>query len=164
MRKRVMTIMSVLLASLSSSFGATSNDFKINHMANESNSVVLEATNKYLLLPIQENAPEAKVGIIKNNVHTGVYSNVRLARERVDYYVPYDISEYRGEYITVDIQGMPQNSICWSNIKYSDTFDTTNTEKFRPTRTVSIICISSTTLTDQCGETCIGDILLLLTW
>ena len=97
MRKRVMTIMSVLLASLSSSFGATSNDFKINHMANESNSVVLEATNKYLLLPIQENAPEAKVGIIKNNVHTGVYSNVRLARERVDYYVPYDISEYNIE-------------------------------------------------------------------
>ena len=132
MRKRVMTIMSVLLASLSSSFGVTSNDFKINHMANESNSVVLEATNKYLLLPIQENAPEAKVGIIKNNVHTGVYSNVRLARERVDYYVPYDISEYRGGYITVDIQGMPQNSICWSNIKFSDTFDTTNIEKFRP--------------------------------
>ena len=47
MRKRVMTIMSVLLASLSSSFGATINDLKISHMANESNSVVLEATNKY---------------------------------------------------------------------------------------------------------------------
>lgn len=132
MRKKVMTIMSVLFTSLYTSFGATINDLKISHMANESNSVVLEATNKYLLLPIQDNAPEAKVGIIKNNVQTGVYSNVRLARERVDYYVPYDISEYRGEYITVDIQGMPQNSICWSKIKISDTFDTTNIEKFRP--------------------------------
>lgn len=132
MRKKVMTIMSVLFTSLYTSFGATINDLKISHMANESNSVVLEATNKYLLLPIQDNAPEAKVGIIKNNVQTGVYYNVRLARERVDYYVPYDISEYRGEYITVDIQGMPQNSICWSNIKFSDIFDTTNIEKFRP--------------------------------
>lgn len=127
-----MTIMSVLFTLLYTSFGATINDLKISHMANESNSVVLEATNKYLLLPIQDNAPEAKVGIIKNNVQTGVYYNVRLARERVDYYVPYDISEYRGEYITVDIQGMPQNSICWSNIKFSDIFDTTNIEKFRP--------------------------------
>lgn len=132
MRKKVMTIMSVLFTSLYTSFGATINDLKISHMANESNSVVLEATNKYLLLPIQDNAPEAKVGIIKNNVQTGVYYNVRLARERVDYYVPYDISEYRGEYITVDIQGMPQNSICWSNIKFSDIFDITNIEKFRP--------------------------------
>ena len=132
MRKKVMTIMSVLFTLLYTSFGATINDLKISHMANESNSVVLEATNKYLLLPIQDNAPEAKVGIIKNNVQTGVYYNVRLARERVDYYVPYDISEYRGEYITVDIQGMPQNSICWSNIKFSDIFDTTNIEKFRP--------------------------------
>ena len=124
--------MSVLLASLSSSFGANSNELKISHMVNEANFVSLEVTDKYILLPVQDNAPEAKVGIIKDNVQPGVYSNVRLARERVDYYVPYDISEYRGGYITVDIQGMPQNSICWSNIKFSDTFDSTNTEKFRP--------------------------------
>ena len=81
MRKRVMTIMSVLLASLSSSFGANSNELKISHMVNEANFVSLEVTDKYILLPVQDNAPEAKVGIIKDNVQPGVYSNVRLARE-----------------------------------------------------------------------------------
>ena len=130
--KKIIVCLSFALNLFIPSLIANSHEFKINHFSSEAHFVNFEVKNKLLLLPIQENAPEAKVGIIKNNVQTGVYYNVRLARERVDYYVPYDISEYRGEYITVDIQGMPQNSICWSNIKFSDTFDSTNTEKFRP--------------------------------
>ena len=132
MRKRVMTIMSVLLASLSSSFGANSNELKISHMVNEANFVSLEVTDKYILLPVQDNAPEAKVGIIKDNVQSGVYSNVRLARERVDYYVPLELFEYKGEYVTIDIQGVPENALCWKKLKVSDKFDTANREEFRP--------------------------------
>lgn len=60
--------------------------FTIRHMANEQNLVSLNVSEQYLLLPIQENAPESKIGIIKNNKQEGTYMNVRLARERVDYY------------------------------------------------------------------------------
>ena len=107
--------------------------FEIRHVASEMNLISINKAKKYLLLPIQENAPEAKLNILANNgniYQTGL--NVRLARENVEYYVPFDLSDYEGRDVTIEIQGMPQNSICWSNIKFSDTFDTTNTEKFRP--------------------------------
>ena len=107
--------------------------FEIRHVASEMNLISINKAKKYLLLPIQENAPEAKLNILANNgniYQTGL--NVRLARENVEYYVPFDLSDYEGRDVTIEIQGMPQNSICWSNIKFSDTFDTTNIEKFRP--------------------------------
>lgn len=128
------TIISILIALnfFTSSLGVNGAVFRISHMANEENFVSLEVANRYMLLPVQENSPEAKIGIIKDNLQVGVYSNVRLARERVDYYVPFELSEYKGEYVTIDIQGVPENAICWSYFKVSDQFDTTNTEKFRP--------------------------------
>lgn len=128
------TIISILIALnfFTSSLGVNGAVFRISHMANEENFVSLEVANRYMLLPVQENSPEAKIGIIKDNLQVGVYSNVRLARERVDYYVPFELSEYKGEYVTIDIQGVPENAICWRYFKVSDQFDTANTEKFRP--------------------------------
>ena len=58
--------------------------------------------------------------------------NVRLARERVDYYVPLDLEAFVGRNVKIDVQGMPQGSLCWEKMSLSDTFDTANTEKFRP--------------------------------
>ena len=62
----------------------------------------------------------------------GVAFNVRLARERVDYYVPLDLSEYQGDGISVSVMGLPERALCWKRMKLSDTFDLTNREKFRP--------------------------------
>ena len=106
--------------------------FTIRHMANEQNLVSLNVSEQYLLLPIQENAPESKIGIIKNNKQEGTYMNVRLARERVDYYFPLSLSAYKGQHISIDIQGLPESSLCWKEYKMSDSFDMTNKEKFRP--------------------------------
>lgn len=109
------------------------NNVNVKHLANEQNIVVLDTVKKYLLLPVQENAPEGKVNIIVNNQFQLDQSiNVRLARERVDYYVPLDLSAYAGKTISIDITGMPSSSLCWEEIKVSDTFDSANREKFRP--------------------------------
>ena len=109
------------------------NNVNVKHLANEQNIVVLDTVKKFLLLPVQENAPEGKVNIIVNNQFLFVQSiNVRLARERVDYYVPLDLSAYAGKTISIDITGMPSSSLCWEEIKVSDTFDSANREKFRP--------------------------------
>lgn len=109
------------------------NNVNVKHLANEQNIIVLDSVKKFLLLPVQENAPEGKVNIIVNNQFQLDQSiNVRLARERVDYYVPLDLSAYAGKTISIDITGMPSSSLCWKEIKVSDTFDSANREKFRP--------------------------------
>ena len=104
----------------------------VNHLACEQNIVSVTEAQRYLLLPVQDNAPEAKVGIISGNTQVGVLANVRLARERVDYYVPFDLSAFEGKDVKIDVQGMPQGSLCWKEMKLSDTFDMTNKEKYRP--------------------------------
>lgn len=111
---------------------ATESVFEVQHLVNEQNIVSLNVAKNFLLLPVQENAPECKIGIINNNKSEGVLMNVRLAREKVDYYVPYDISAYAGQDISIDIQGMPSSSLCWKEIKLSDTFDSSNRETYRP--------------------------------
>lgn len=58
--------------------------------------------------------------------------NIRLAREKVDYYVPLDLSAYQGKSVSVDVTGMPSSSLCWKEIKLSDTFDSSNRETYRP--------------------------------
>lgn len=104
----------------------------VRHIANDMNIVTISKTNKYLLLPIQENAPEAKVNVLINNKNVYETSmNVRLSREKVDYYVPFDISEFSGT-VGIEIQGVPANALCWKEISLSETFDQENTEKFRP--------------------------------
>lgn len=109
------------------------NGLVIRHLANEQNIILLDSAKKFLLLPVQENAPEGKVNIIINNeLQLEQNINVRLAREKVDYYVPLDLSAYQGKTISIDVAGMPSSSLCWKEIKLSDTFDFSNREIYRP--------------------------------
>ena len=102
------------------------------------------ATQKYLLLPVQEKEENANVRVIVDNrqVHT---FNVRLAVDKVDYYVPLELKgekwEINGNHsILLDITfhgdrrttGAVKDFACWKEMKLSDTFDTANREKFRP--------------------------------
>ena len=105
----------------------------ISHLVSEQNIVTIKkTTSNYLLLPIQDKAPEAKVYIVKDGLQMNVAVNVRLAREHIDYYVPLNLLEYQGKDIAIDILGMPANALCWDSLKLSNVFDMTNFEKFRP--------------------------------
>ena len=105
----------------------------VKHLANEQNIILLDSLKKFLLLPVQENAPEGKVNIIVNNEFQLEQNiNIRLAREKVDYYVPLDLSAYQGKSVSVDVTGMPASSLCWKEIKLSDMFDSSNRETYRP--------------------------------
>lgn len=109
------------------------NSMVVKHLANEQNIILLDSVKKFLLLPVQENAPEGKVNIIGNNEFQLEQNiNIRLAREKVDYYVPLDLSAYQGKSVSVDVTGMPASSLCWKEIKLSDTFDSSNRETYRP--------------------------------
>lgn len=109
------------------------NSLVVKHLANEQNIILLDSVKKFLLLPVQENAPEGKVNIIVNNEFQLEQNiNIRLAREKVDYYVPLDLSAYQGKSVSVDVTGMPVSSLCWKEIKLSDTFYSSNRETYRP--------------------------------
>ena len=108
--------------------------YSVRHLASEQNIISVKDASKFLLLPVQDNAPEARViTVTADNMPVGVAANVRLARERVDYYVPYDLSAYEGGDVTLQVLGLPAGARCWKAMKLSDTFDTANREKqFRP--------------------------------
>ena len=101
-------------------------------MVCEQNIVSLDVTEDYLLLPIQDDAPEGKICIVKDNEQKGTLMNVRLARERVDSYVPFALSAYKGQHISIEIQGVPETALCWKELKLSGSFDMANKESFRP--------------------------------
>lgn len=104
----------------------------IRHLVNEQNIISIENPKRYLLLPVQESAPEARVVLVSDNRSVKPGFTVRLARERVDYFVPVDLSAYAGKRISVDVQGVPGVAMCWEKIQLSETFDTANREVFRP--------------------------------
>lgn len=129
---KVKTVLLALAFAVVPSVLPAAPQLKISHLANEQNIVSVVEAPRYLLLPVQDDAPEAKLCVVENNRQATVVVNVRLARERVDYYVPFDLKAFAGRDVKIDVQGVPQGSLCWDKMSLSYTFDTTNTEKFRP--------------------------------
>ena len=91
---------------------------------------------KYLLLPVQEKEENAHIAVLDGRNEMVKRLNVRLAVDKVDYYVPLEIEQaqllditFHGDRRTT---GAVKDFACWKEMKYSDTFDTTNREKFRP--------------------------------
>ena len=91
---------------------------------------------KYLLLPVQESEDIAAIAVLNGQNEMLQRLNVKLAIDRVDYYVPYELKgaalldiEFHGDRRQ---KGAVGEFVCWKEIKYSNTFDTTNRERFRP--------------------------------
>ena len=92
----------------------------------------VKAQKKYLMLPVEDNADGANIQVIGNNSLVKSL-NVRLARQKTDYYVPLEIN---GD-LTLDIDFWGENMgiehyACWKDMPQSDDFNTQNREKFRP--------------------------------
>ena len=112
---------------------------EINHLGTNNTLVRVSDDSRYLLLPVEEGVDDAKVDVLLDGKpETTIY--VRLARNKVDYYVPFDLSRYKDSDILLNVvtaQGRSsvreaKEDACWKTIRLSDTFDTTNTEKYRP--------------------------------
>jgi fructan beta-fructosidase len=105
--------------------------FTVAHQDDSLSYVRIQApVAKYLLLPIQETADEAKVRLDLGRADD-VDMDVRLAVDSVDYYVPFALPA-NAEEATVRIQKLVKTAISFDSLKVSDTFDTTNRDRFRP--------------------------------
>ena len=96
----------------------------------------LEQDRKYLLLPVQEKEEIAAIAVVDARNEMVMRLNVKLAVDKVDYYVPLELKNaclldifFHGDRRTT---GAVKDFACWREMKYSDTFDTTNREHFRP--------------------------------
>lgn len=128
----------LLIAGITSSM---SQNLKIETLANDNYliRVARNATEKYIIFPIEEAAPESQLRVIVDNTQHQLL-NIRLALTHVDYYVPFCLDQYRGHdlslftHINIDRRnrGGVGSEICLHDIRLADTFDTTNCEKYRP--------------------------------
>ena len=91
--------------------------------------IKVENPTKYLLLPIQEEKDEAQV-LLDTGSKDDTWMDVRLAQNGSDYFVPFALG--KGKTATVKILGLKKDALALSLLKLSDTFDTTNTDYYRP--------------------------------
>ena len=131
MRKTVMMMVAAVLTSASAMAQVTPMVLGEKHAM-----LRVEQPTKYLLLPVQETEDIAAIAVVNGKNEMVQRINVKLAVDRVDYYVPYELKdaqlldiEFHGDR---RLKGAVGEFACWKEIKYSDTFDTTNRERFRP--------------------------------
>lgn len=112
---------------------------EINHLGTDNTLVRIKGDARYLLLPIEEKVDDATVRVLLDGKpETTLYA--RLARNKVDYYVPLDIARYKGKNLVLDVvTAQDRTSVrdasddaCWKKMHLSDNFDVANVEKYRP--------------------------------
>ena len=115
----------------------------VTPQACEQTIITPNAQGRYLWLPIEEKAPEGKVQVIADGV-LQMEQNVRMARERVDYYVALDLGAWQGiglsgktvshnSALRVCVQNVPTGSVCFQKLVQNGEADFALTEeKFRP--------------------------------
>ena len=110
---------------------AKDDHLSISYLGNGQSFVRPMKMQKYLLLPVEEKAGEARLSLIANN-QTVQTINVRLAVNQVDYFVPFELSGYDMDKIVLDVHGVKDDALCWKEMKLSDSFDKQNREQYRP--------------------------------
>lgn len=116
----------MLMASATTS--AFAQKMNIEHKG-DTTIVKVENPTKYLLLPIQEEKDEAQV-LLDTGSKDDTWMDVRLAQNGSDYYVPFALG--KGKTATVKILGLKKDALALNLLKLSNTFDTTNTDYYRP--------------------------------
>lgn len=130
-----------LLMTITLSLRAADSPLLIKNLGDGHYMVRIDTDQKYLLLPVEDASPDVYIRMIVGNEEVQNF-NVRLALQKVDYYVPVDLSAYAGKTISfkfklntndpLHINLSPENTVCCKEMKLSDRFDTSNREKFRP--------------------------------
>lgn len=103
--------------------------FTLEHQGDTLTIVHVSAPGKYLLLPIQESSNEGKVKL-ETGSPADMAMDVRLAVDSIEYYVPFELPQ--GGEATVSIRKVAADAVCWEHIQLTDTFDTSNTDYYRP--------------------------------
>lgn len=141
MNKLKKGISSIMIAGavLMAPYASAAEGVEVNHLGVNNTLVRITGDSRYLLLPVQESNDDARIVVlVDGNIDRTV--NVRLAKSKVDYYIPFDLAPYKGHNVLLNVVTTQDRSnireakddACWKNMALSDTFDTSNREKYRP--------------------------------
>ncbi|WP_337944075.1 DUF4980 domain-containing protein [Prevotella pectinovora] len=134
MKRNILSVL-IALASIGTACAQETQFLSNNHCLYR-----IQQKDKCLLLPVQESAEMSNIKVIAGNKQMKSL-NVRLAMNKVDYYVPLYLDEFNGEKtlaLDIHVNGNYRNDggistfTCWKNIKNAESFDTTNREQYRP--------------------------------
>ena len=128
MRTNNMMKAACLMLIASATTSAFAQKMNIEHKG-DTTIIKVENPTKYLLLPIQEEKDEAQI-LLDTGSKDDTWMDVRLAQNGSDYYVPFALG--KGKTATVKILGLKKDALALNLLKLSDTFDTTNTDYYRP--------------------------------
>lgn len=135
-------ILAILAATATVATAAEGADgIRVDHLGTNNTLVRVapDAQGRYLLMPVQESNDDATVNVlVDGKLEKTIY--VRLAKSKVDYEVPLDITPWKGHDVVLNVITTQNRSsvreakddACWLNFALADTFDTANREKFRP--------------------------------
>ena len=130
MKKWLMTLVAVLLTSMAA-------EAQSPMILGDNHAMLrVQQGKRLLLLPVQEKEENAGIAVLDAKNELVKRLNVKLAVDKVDYYVPLELKGYQLLDITFHgdrrSKGAMKDFACWREMKYADTFDTTNREHFRP--------------------------------
>ena len=88
---------------------------------------------KYILVPIEEKAPERRVSISVDGVPTSsAFSFIRFSETKTDYFMPIEVAEYQGKTVNICFDQVKETYTGLKEIKQSDVYDFKYDETFRP--------------------------------
>lgn len=134
MKRNILSVL-IALASIGTACAQETQFLSSNHCLYR-----IQQKDKCLLLPVQESAEMSNIKVIAGNKQMKSL-NVRLAMNKVDYYVPLYLDEFNEEKtlaLDIHVNGNYRNDggistfTCWKNIKNAESFDTKNREQYRP--------------------------------
>ena len=88
-----------------------------NKLANDSYMYTIEVQQKYLLLPIENEATEVKMQLLVENTPIGEPINIRIAQNQIDYWIPIEIEAYKGKKLTLSFNEAQNARMGFSKIK-----------------------------------------------
>lgn len=104
-----------------------SSDINVNY------TMDFKVDKNYILLPIEEKAPELRIDILVDGVPaSSSFSNIRIAENKVDYYMPIEVAEFKGKTVQLVFDQIRDSYIAIKDIKQSDNYDFDYNETFRP--------------------------------
>lgn len=110
---------------------AGAQDIKIKYKGNTA-TLIVDNSPKYLILPVEESMPEAKVKL-DNGLKTDTWMDVRLAQRKSDYHVPFELNEGKRSVVKIENISKDALSLKPGAIRLAYSWDVDNTEFYRPT-------------------------------
>ncbi|MBP1662948.1 MAG: invertase [Bacteroidetes bacterium] len=88
--------------------------------------------SSYLLIPVEEKAPEVKIIAAASDTTHQTAFDVHLAVDQIDYWVPVDVKKWKTQLLTLTFQGLTKPVLGSKEIKQSDKFEFEYNETYRP--------------------------------